>query len=1195
MRAKLVGLLVVVAWLAIGRDARAQLMPQQDPVPFGNVVVGTPNTQTLSYLETGFLDTLGTPTLSGCGPDWQLGPVNPPPGTNLTNGQIVTVIVTFKPATRGTQSCDVFIPSGLAGNPVNNAITGTGVAPVASVAPPSGVFGPVSTGQTSAPLTITVTNTTTDAGQNLHFGTLTLTGPNAGDFTITSVNPPADLPPGASAQVTLTFHPSAGGSRGATMTIPTNDPQNPNLAVILSGTGTDQKIATNPAGFTYPPVTAGTTSDKPIAVNNTGTSGSLHVTSATIAGGSWFVFTNSPPGTPSCTNTQNCTFSPALAVAPGAAANLTVRCAPPIDTAGTQTATLNVASDTIAGGNNTTMLTCTAVKPDITISQPLMHDFGNLHVGNQTTFNMLTITNAGGAPLTYTIARSSGGSSGDFTLSGPACSGGTTCSSSLPPSATNTYAVTFTPSAQGPRSATLAITSNDQDPGDGSQTYTLSGTGTQPTLSGVPPNGATLAFGAVPVATEGAAQMVTATNTGNEDLMITSASLGGANPGDFVIKSGSTGAQTVTAGAMAAWTMACKPSVRGARAATFTVANNSANLPTFTVNLTCTGTGPNLVASPTSLPFGNVREGMSAQQTFTLTNNGEATATISAATLAPANVGYTFSGVAAGDTIAAGAFKTVTVTFAPVAGMDGGNAALTFSSNAANSPTVVSITGVGQPFGISITCPDCAGSPVTMDYGDVEWDQSRSEVFTITNTATSDVTIQGLALTETADFQLVTPPATPFVLHAGNSKTVTVAASPNDTMLGAFTGQLQVMTDLPAPMMLVTRELKVSSVSPALTVLPAMTVDFGAVDLAVGSKTITVTVENTGTGAMNITAWPALADPHFTSAAIGPVVLAPGAMQTVDVTYTPTAEGSAATPDTVDLVLTIDGLFSTGTVGPSQQKITLDGHGATRHIAVTGSPITFGPTYRNPSPADAPVQMVTVANTGEAPLTLTASLDPTSDAVFTLLDTAQITVPGGSSMPVRVRFAPTADSGTFHGTLLITDDDTGSPMQSVPITGTAVARMIGAAPATIDFGDAYEHVAVRLSDSGNALVITNNDPNLSVRVRELDVTDDADGVFSVVTQGGQTLGPGQSGSFDLAFTPDATGDFSAHVKVFFDDDTIPDATVDLTGTGIKGRGSYYACGAGRDAGGAAPIALALLVLVIRRRGRRAARPVAAAR
>ena len=72
-------------------------------------------------------------------------------------------------------------------------------------------------------------------------------------------------------------------------------------------------------------------------------------------------------------------------------------------------------------------------------------------------------------------------------------------------------------------------------------------------------------FGSVPSRTEGRTQAIAITDTGNEDMTITSATLGGANPGDFLIKSGVTGNQTVTnGGGTASWTIDCKPTARGA-------------------------------------------------------------------------------------------------------------------------------------------------------------------------------------------------------------------------------------------------------------------------------------------------------------------------------------------------------------------------------------------------------------------------------------------------------------------------------------------------------------------------------------------------------------------------------------------------------------------------------------------------------
>ena len=158
--------------------------------------------------------------------------------------------------------------------------------------------------------------------------------------------------------------------------------------------------------------------------------------------------------------------------------------------------------------------------------------------------------------------------------------------------------------------------------------------------------------------------------------------------------------------------------------------------------------------------------------------------------------------------------------------------------------------------------------------------------------------VVGIALTEVNDFQLSGLPAFPYTLNKGTNLKVTVTAAPNDTMLGPFTGKLQVMTDLPSPMMLIERTLTVNSVSPALSVQPGMTVDFGGVDIDAGTaKTITITVQNTGDGPMDITSWPALTGCVFTSGAVGAKSIPVGGTQTLDVSYLPTVEKTAQAGD----------------------------------------------------------------------------------------------------------------------------------------------------------------------------------------------------------------------------------------------------------------------------------------------------------
>ncbi|HTJ44962.1 MAG TPA: choice-of-anchor D domain-containing protein [Kofleriaceae bacterium] len=1154
----------------------------------GNVVVGSivkdATCTNTAFSVTGFLDDAGSATTL--------------PAT-VNNGQKLTVQVTFSPTVRLGQSClfNVFDNGGTPTKLTSFTVSGTGIGSVATLTPTSLAYGSVRTTSAGSTKSFTITNTG-DAGQDLTVNSISV---SAGGADYTLVSPPTTpftIAVGDPAvTVNVKFLPSGTGSKPGTVTVMTDSPVSPaNPTVSMTGTGTTAIISV-PATMTIPNVVAGSTGTNTVAVSNTGSGAALTVSAAalTSTGGSWITFANTPAGTPACTGNKACTFTTPMSIVPGTPQNVTIRCAPPLMATGSQMETLTFTSDTDPSLNSSTTVSCTAVKPDIGISPiSLAHDFGNVHVGNTATFNSLVISNTGTSPLTYTIARQAGATAADFTVSGAGCNiGGTSCTTSLAAGSTSTYTATFKPTGSGNRAADLLITSDDQDAADASQTFHLTGVGTQPTLVGTPINGATLAFGSITVATSSNMMSITAMNGGNEDMTISSAALGGANPGEFQVASGSLTAQTVTMGNSAMWQIVCHPNSRGGKTASFTVNNNSTNTPTYTVILTCTGVGPNLVASPSSIDFGNVREGTTQSKTFTLSNNGEQTATISATTLAPSNVGYTFSGIAVGDTITSGNSKTVTITFSPVAGMDGGPATLTMASNAVNTPAIVTISGVGQPFGVSVTCPDCAGNPVTMDYGQVRWDTTKSEVFTISNTADADVTIQSVAIGNQSfgsNFTIANPPSGSFVLSKGGSRTFTVNADPNDTMLGAFTAQLQVLTDLPPPMMMVTRNLAVDSTSPALTVQPGMTVDFGGVDIDKAiAKTLTITVQNTGDGPMDITSWPALGGGPFTAAGVTPKTIAVGGMQTLDVSYLPTVEKTAQAGDTVDVLITIDGLFSTGNPQPTIQKVTLKGHGIDRHIQLLNSPVTFPATFDNPTDTESPALSCDVMNTGEAPLVIDAlMLDNSSSPAFMLLDTQAQTVDGGQTAKFRVSFKPGSPGTNYTATLVLMHDDEDSPTPHVSncaLSGSAGGRMVDFMPNTeIDLGITGVGVPVKLTDKNAPIQLVNHDGSHTFDISKLELSGDMDQFTLIDTSNSKQISANQTLTYDVEFDPDHAGDFSVTMTVFLDNSprmqgqiTIKGKAVDLE---VRGGGCDASGGGGW---GAIVLALGVALWMSRRR------------
>jgi chitodextrinase len=108
-----------------------------------------------------------------------------------------------------------------------------------------------------------------------------------------------------------------------------------------------------------------------------------------------------------------------------------------------------------------------ATTPVVSLS-PASLDFGQQQVGGPTTARLVTLTNAGSAPLAIASIGITGANAAEFAQTG-------TCGATLIAGAACTISVTFTPAAEGVRSADLVI----QDDAAGSpQRVPLSGSGT---------------------------------------------------------------------------------------------------------------------------------------------------------------------------------------------------------------------------------------------------------------------------------------------------------------------------------------------------------------------------------------------------------------------------------------------------------------------------------------------------------------------------------------------------------------------------------------------------------------------------------------------------------------------------------------------------------------------------------------------
>jgi hypothetical protein len=212
-------------------------------------------------------------------------------------------------------------------------------------------------------------------------------------------------------------------------------------------------------------------------------------------------------------------------------------------------------------------------------------------------------------------------------------------------------------------------------------------TGPSITLSAGPTS---LAFGNV-VLNQSSAATVDFTNTGNQNVTITAASITG--PG-FSIVSPPSFPVTLAPNATQQFIVKFAPTTAGAVSGTLTVTSNATNSPSI-VALSGAGVAVSmtLTASPVSVSFGSLTVKQSATLTVTITNTGSSAVTINSASI----TGTAFSIVSHPsypDVLSSNATATYTVRFSPTASGPA-SGMLTITSSATNSPAVVSLSGTG--------------------------------------------------------------------------------------------------------------------------------------------------------------------------------------------------------------------------------------------------------------------------------------------------------------------------------------------------------------------------------------------------------------------------------------------------------------------------------------------------------------------
>ncbi|HXM63383.1 MAG TPA: FG-GAP-like repeat-containing protein [Terriglobales bacterium] len=199
---------------------------------------------------------------------------------SLAIGARCSVNVIFAPATTGLLTGAITITDNTKVSPVAIPLSGTGVnGPFLTPYPSRVNFSPQDQGTSSTPATIMLVNT---GNAPLSLSSVSITGADAPDFRQKNACGSA-LAVGASCSVNVTFTPTAGGSRTASLSITDSAPGSPQ-SVSLSGTGLGPVANLNPNQLTFASQTVGSTSAaQAVTLTNTG-SGPLNITSIAASG-----------------------------------------------------------------------------------------------------------------------------------------------------------------------------------------------------------------------------------------------------------------------------------------------------------------------------------------------------------------------------------------------------------------------------------------------------------------------------------------------------------------------------------------------------------------------------------------------------------------------------------------------------------------------------------------------------------------------------------------------------------------------------------------------------------------------------------------------------------------------------------------------------------------------------------------------
>lgn len=1107
---------------------------------------------------------------------------------------VITTTPTFSPsisAFGGTAFTVMFKPKGTLAGPrsasltikSNDANEGTYViylnavatAPLISVLNGGLTTSPVVVNNNSVAINVGSSAATTAAPaytfsiKNTGNGPLSITSVlGSAGFVASALTPLSPIPAGALSTFTVIGTPALPGVNTGTITIKSTDPVTPTYVVNVTVTGSVPTLVVKDAALAT------------VVTNNTAISMGSGAVGVNIAPTYTFTLTNS--GTAPLTVTSILSSSTVFALSPLAPVS-------PIPAGGNATFVVTT-KPSIAGANNgvITINSTDPTTPSFKLNVTATGTTGVINVkdntlttvvnNNPTAISMgtslvgtavnpiytFTIANTGTGPLNIASITSS---STVFALSpapvNPIAAGGTA-----------TFTVTTTPSATVANN-TGVITINSNDATTPAFKVNVTVTATAPILNvfdGTTPvannTGTAINVGTATVGTPAAPYTTfSIKNTGTGALTITSV----AGSAGFAASLTPTLPSTIPVNGTLSFTVIATPALVGANTGTITILSNDATSP-FVVKVASTGTattpkltvldgttplttttpainiGTAAVGSPTALYTSfSIKNTGTAPLTLTSITGSSPLLTVSAITPAPGSVPV--NGVV-----------TFKVSGTPtVAGANSGT--ITIATNDPTTPSFVInvvVTGTTVPTpAIKVldgTTPLTSnGTAVSVGAAFVGSPAPAYTTFSVTNVGTGPLSLTSIVGSAGFPVSLITP-AAPSTIAVNQTTTFTVIGTP--TAVGSNAGTITITTNDPTtPIFTIKVTVTGNPLVPALKVLngaaqltsgstPAINVGTAPIGVAATPFT-TLSIQNTGNGALTFTSIAGSAGFAVVSTPAAPTSIAAGGTATITVTATPSAIG--ANPGTITITT------NDPTTPSFVINVTATGVAASPIVEVFDNAMVSVPTNNSPAKSLGSVVVgnssapytFTVKNTGNVALTGLAVA--TTSPGFVVGAPSSTTIAIGGSATFTVTGTP-ATATTINGVINITSANAAAYAVNVSVTGTSTPTGVVTIPgvtsgSTVDIGNA----PVNSSTAPKTITITNT----GSAPLTIGTITSSNPIFAVTQVSPSTIAPGASGTFTITATPTSTTPALGVITIPSNDPNSPFTfNVKSTGTAI---------------------------------------------